>query len=275
MSDAAIKNNEIILQQQPYPEKDALEIIEKRLALFDRLMGVAIKTTSQSDWIDQNGKPYLQGSGAEKVARRFAVRIFDTVIEREELQDEKGRYYMYTAFGKFSLSERDTIDAVGTCSSRDPFFSKGGKVETADIDMGNIKKSAYTNCIVNGITKLLGLRNLTWEDLSRYGIGRDGKATVKYDKGASKAAATKSADNAEKGAKAPYWTSEYNGKNYIYARVGKHYSEEFIKNLGLQKSKNKEGLWFSENSQQIENALREECEAAEFSIREEAANGSV
>lgn len=262
-----------IVNQEVESMSDALEIIQSRNILFDRIMSVAIKATNPSDWIDQNGKPYLQGSGAEKVARRFGVKIFDTVAEREDLEDEKGKYYLYTVTGKAAFSDRDSIEAFGTCSSRDQFFAKrkdnNGEsffLPSSEIDMGNIKKSAYTNFLGNAITRLLGIRNLSWADLDKHGITREGKTSIAYDKGASKAAATKKSTNAEKDTKKPYWTSEYNGKIYIYARTGKHFSEEFLRNLGLSKSQKKEGLYYSVSTPDFENALIDEFTAAEETL---------
>lgn len=268
------KSREITVSEQS--PADALEIIQSRNLLFDRIMAVAIKSTSATDWIDQNGKPYLQGSGAEKVARRFGVKIFDTAIEREDLEDEKGKYYFYTCTGKAALSERDVIEAIGTCSSRDPFFSHGGKLGTADVDIGNIKKSAYTNFLGNAITRLLGIRNLTWETLANFGVTRNGKLSVAYDKGASKASSTKKADNTEKSAKIPFWTSEYNGKTYLFARVGQHFDAEFLKNLGFKQGKS-EGTLNRIDQDDIRNALRDEYDAAEEAIamrREEGTNAT-
>lgn len=271
----AVVNLDQGIEDGPVLSQDALAIIEQRSALFDRIMAVALKATSASDWIDQNGKPYLQGSGSEKVARRFGLRIYDVVIEREDLRDEDGSYYLYTVTGKISLSTRDTIESIGTCSSRDSFFSHAGKLTTAQVDIGNIKKSAYSNFLGNGITRLLGIRNLTWEELAKHGITRDGKAGVRYDGGASKASSTKTAKNAESDAKKPYWTSEWNGKNYIHARVGGHLSEEFLTNLGMKPSQKTPGQFSATSSQNLLNALADECEAAEAALREEAVNGTA
>lgn len=265
------ESTDIVKSESGQSMTDALEIIQSRNILFDKIMQVAIRATSPGDWINQNGKPYLQGSGAEKVARRFGVKIFDTIIEREEIEDEKGKYYLYTVIGKAALSDRDVIDAIGTCSSRDAFFSHGNKLSMADVDIGNVKKAAYTNFMGNAITRLLGIRNLTWDELSKHGIGQNGKATIKYDGGASKAATTKKAANAEQQSKKPFWTSDYNGKNFLFASVGKHFSDEFLLNLGFKESKTA-GKYFTTYSQEIEGALEEECQAAEVAIREEAAS---
>ena len=44
-----------------------------------------------------------------------------------------------------------------------------------------MKKAAYTNCIGNGITRLLGLRNISYEDLEKVaGIKREQITQIEY-----------------------------------------------------------------------------------------------
>ncbi len=247
--------------------EDALEIIERRNALFQRVMQVAIQTTSPGDWVDQDGKPYLQGSGAEKVARRFAVRVYDVNHDLENHTDDRGPYYMYITTGKVGLGTgKESIEAIGTCSSRDNLFSHGGKKDLKDVDRGNIMKKSYTNFLVNGITRLLGIRNLTWDELAKYGISKNGKASVQYKGASEKAAATKTAEKAEKESSKPFWTSEYNGKLYIHAREGEHFGAEYLQNMGFKASK-KAGNWNTMHTPDIEAALNDEYIAAEAEMR--------
>ena len=209
---------------------DALDIIDKRSAIFEKVLAVAVNATNSNDWKDMGGKPYLESSGCEKAARRFGVSIYDVTIEREDLNDDNGRYYLYTVMGKASLGN-ESIESIGTCSSRDKFFatniewftnkdgerkSKKTNKPIQDVDIANIKKKAYTNFMGNAVRKLLGLNNMTWEMLEKYGIGKGGSVTkVAFDKGASKAAVTKTSQLAESNAKKPFWTSEYQGKNTL------------------------------------------------------------
>lgn len=245
---------------------DVLDIIESRNAIFMRVMSVAIQATNPSDWIDQDGKPYLQGSGAEKVARRFAVRVYDVSHELENHSDDNGNYYMYITTGKVGLgSGKESIEAVGTCSSRDKLFSHGGKKKLEDVDRGNVMKKSYTNFLVNGITRLLGIRNLTWAELEKYGITKNGKG-VNYKGQAQKAAETKTATKAESGSKKPYWFSDYNGKSYLHAKIGAHFSNEFLSNLGMKASTKTAGQYSAIHSPELENALEEEFIAAEESL---------
>lgn len=163
------------------------EKAEKRIEAVNKIKLMALRVTNAHDWVDQGGKPYLQASGGEKVARLFGISwtISEPVYETEE-----GGHFSYTYNGSFSLSGA-TIEAVGTRSSKDGFFKKyGPKDENGDkttlppseIDKGDVKKSAYTNLIGNGITRLLGIRNLTWEDLEVAGIMKGNVGRVDYKK---------------------------------------------------------------------------------------------
>ncbi len=162
------------------------EQAERRIDAMNKIKRVAIKLTNKHDWTNQGGKPYLQVSGAEKIARMFGIswRISEPIRE-----DMEGGHFSYTYKGNFSLAGA-TIEAIGTRSSKDGFFKKySGKgddrveLPASEIDRGDVKKSAYTNCIGNGITRLLGIRNLTYEDLQEFaGITPDMIGKVDYKK---------------------------------------------------------------------------------------------
>jgi hypothetical protein len=93
--------------------------------------------------------------------------------------------------GEFSLGGR-TIEVEGTRSSKDSFFNRydynapkvNGKaplLPPSSIDKGDVKKAALTNLYGNGITRILGIRNLTWADLEEYaGIKKDDCGKVDY-----------------------------------------------------------------------------------------------
>lgn len=154
------------------------ERAEKRIDAVNKLKKLALKVTSRYDWTDQQGRPYMQVSGAEKVARLFGVswQLDEPVFEMEDSGN-----FSYTYKGTFSISGT-TIEAIGTRSSKDGFFNRGGKLPLAEIDKGDLKKAAFTNCIGSGITRLLGIRNLTWEDLAEVGITPDNVQKIDYKK---------------------------------------------------------------------------------------------
>lgn len=160
---------------------------EKRLEALNKIKKVALKLTNAHDWVDESGRPYLQASGAEKVARLFGIswRISEPI--KEELE---GGHFSYTYKGEFALGGA-SIEAIGTRSSKDGFFKKykyAGderlELPASEIDRGDVKKSAYTNLLGNGITRLLGIRNLTYDDLKEYaGITQDQVTRVEFKKG--------------------------------------------------------------------------------------------
>ncbi|MCJ7669555.1 MAG: hypothetical protein MUO61_03440 [Dehalococcoidia bacterium] len=160
---------------------------EKRLEALNKIKKVALKLTNPHDWVDESGRPYLQASGAEKVARLFGIswRISEPI--KEELE---GGHFSYTYKGEFALGGA-SIEAIGTRSSKDGFFKKykyAGderlELPASEIDRGDVKKSAYTNLLGNGITRLLGIRNLTYDDLKEYAnITQDQVTRVEFKKG--------------------------------------------------------------------------------------------
>lgn len=163
---------------------------EKRIDAMVKIKKLALKMTNPHDWTNQGDRPYLQASGSEKVGRLFGIswRIDEPVFEKEE-----DGHFSYTYKGYFTLGGV-TIEAIGTRSSRDGFFKKyDGKGEDRKelppsmIDKGDVKKSAYTNLLGNGITRILGLRNLTWEDLLEFaGITKDQVSSVDFKKNGKK-----------------------------------------------------------------------------------------
>ena len=157
---------------------------ERRVEAINKIKQYSLRLTQPGDWVDQNGRPYLQVSGAEKIARLFGIswRIDEPI--REELE---GGHYIYTYKGYFSLAGAE-IEAIGSRSSKDPFFKRyvyvnGQRKELppSEIDPGDVKKAAYTNCIGNGITRLLGLRNISYDDLEKVaGIKREQITHIRY-----------------------------------------------------------------------------------------------
>ena len=158
---------------------------EKQIQAIVKIKSIVLKVTNPQDWIDQSGRPYLQASGGEKVARIFGI---SWTIGEPVLEYEPDGHFSYTYKGTFTLSGIG-IEAIGTRSSKDGFFKKYGQdaitgekelLPPSEIDKGDIKKSAYTNCIGNGITRLLGIRNLTWEEVQAGGIDKSKTGAVKY-----------------------------------------------------------------------------------------------
>lgn len=148
---------------------DVANRADKYIEAMKKVKSIVFKITNNRDWIDEQGKPYLQVSGAEKVAAVFRISwSFPEDAKFEQLDDG---HFMYTVKGIFSMGNVK-IEAYGTRSSSDPFFGRkhGEDVAPSEIDRASVKKSAITNCIGNGITRILGIRNLTWDELQESGI---------------------------------------------------------------------------------------------------------
>ena len=143
---------------------------EKRVEAVNKIKILALKVTNERDWTDQGGHPYLQVSGAEKVARLFGISWRLDEPTREEHSDG---HFSYTFKGYFSMGTAE-IEVVGTRSSQDPFFAghRDHPKPPSEIDRNDVKKGAMTNCLGNGISRLLGIRNMTWEEIKDGGVDR-------------------------------------------------------------------------------------------------------
>ncbi len=168
---------------------------ERRVDAVMKIKRVALKVTNARDWTDQQGNPYLQVSGSEKIANLFNIswRIDEPIVD-----EESGGHYTYSYKGYFSLGSR-SIEAEGSRSSRDGFFTqyhyeeKEGKTEKKEVSISDrtnkrdVKMAALTNLFGNGITRILGIRNLTWEDLKEFaGITKEQVTAIQYKKGGEK-----------------------------------------------------------------------------------------
>ncbi len=183
------RNVEIVHQPshpEPAADVDLLAVIERRNEMMGRILDYAIKATHAGQWVDQSGKPYPTAPAAEVMARRCAVSIKNVQTNKVPSSDDKGPFYLYVVTATASLpGGYDSIEAMGTCSSRDTFLgteTKAGR-NLSDIDEGNILKAAYSNMLVNAITRLLGVRNITWDRLAELGIDQGKVAKVEYHSG--------------------------------------------------------------------------------------------
>lgn len=164
------------------------KMAEARIDAVIKIKQLALKVTNATDWTDQQDKPYLQVSGAEKVANLFNISW--SFLTAEPLyEEEPDGHYTFTFKGRFSMGGR-SIEVEGSRSSKDSFFKqniyKNGQFDrekTVDErdNKRDVKMAALTNLLGNGITRLLGIRNLTWEDLEKFAsIKKEDVGKVKY-----------------------------------------------------------------------------------------------
>ena len=176
--------------------------IEKNIALFNRIKQVALKLTKPSDWKNLGGSPYLMDRGAENVAIAFGVDISEVRLALEWAEDNKGHYYTYVASGKaFSKKLGRYVEDMGVCSQRDRFFGWDSTTRAwrpiEDVDMANIRRKAVTNLYIRLIKRVIGLMNVTFDDLKAAGIDPEKLGKVEYVAGRARAEAELSEDAKE------------------------------------------------------------------------------
>lgn len=146
---------------------------EQYIDAMNRIMDAALKITNELDWVLIGGKPYLQESGATKVARLFGISI--QLIGKPVIECDQQGYRTYTYKARFMLKDQ-FVECEGSRSMKEDFFAgkhdKDGKIKKPDeIDERDVKMAAYTNCINNGIKRLIpNLRNIDVDTLERAGL---------------------------------------------------------------------------------------------------------
>lgn len=145
------------------------EEAEKRVDAINKIMSAVLKVTTAKDWVIIGGTPYLQESGATKVARVFGV---SWEMERPIVEVDTEGYKTYIYKGKFSMRGQ-SIEVEGSRRMKDSFFagSKENRKKPDEIDEHDVRLAAYSNCVNNGIKRLIpGLRNLDINTLKDSGL---------------------------------------------------------------------------------------------------------
>lgn len=145
---------------------------EQYIEAMNRIMDAALKITTEYDWILIGGKPYLQESGTTKVARLFGISI--QLIGQPLVEFDNEGYKTFTYKARFMFKDQ-FIECEGSRSMKDDFFAKAGKDKPLkkpdEIDERDVKMAAYTNCLNNGIKRLIpNLRNIDVSALEKAGL---------------------------------------------------------------------------------------------------------
>ena len=161
---------------------------EQYIDAMNRIMDAALRITNEYDWVLIGGKPYLQESGTTKVARLFGISY--TILDQSVTMDNEG-YKTFTYKARFMLKDQ-FIECEGSRSMRDDFFAKSGKdnplKKPDEIDERDVKMAAYTNCVNNGIKRIIpNLRNIDVAALERAGLDVNKIAGYTFKSGGKKA----------------------------------------------------------------------------------------
>ncbi|MEO0132614.1 MAG: hypothetical protein ABIK73_06790 [candidate division WOR-3 bacterium] len=170
---------EAVSQAEPLPNPMlAVQRAQEMQEAIRKVLRIAVQQTNPEDWVDQGDKPYLTAAGAEKIRVLFGIsfKIVPTGQSTPYLiENHPDGHYTITFEGEFTFAGQ-TISVIGSRSSNDPFFCKryinGREVQLPpqEIDIKDVIMAAYSNLIMNGITRILGIRNLTWEMLRDAGL---------------------------------------------------------------------------------------------------------
>ena len=146
---------------------------DKRVAALKTLRLASIRATNNHDWVDQSGNPYLQASGGQKIAPLWGIGW--QIIGHSKTVSSDADSYIWTTILRLTDPTGRIVEAIGTLSSKDDLFAKRGDtyLPMSEVDEPSIKKASATNCLARGISEMVGLRNITWEELAEHGITRD------------------------------------------------------------------------------------------------------
>lgn len=189
---AVVRNEQDALLGMDYDNVLALaERADKMVAALNRIMAAAIRVTTPKDWVIIGGTPYLQESGATKVARLFGIG-WQIEPGYPQVERDADGYPTYTYRMTFRMGNQ-SIEAEGMRSARDEFFAgkrtdRNGnslRQKSADeIDLADVKRAAYTNCLNRGIKAILpGLRNLDAAAIEANGVSLGGSAGYTFRNG--------------------------------------------------------------------------------------------
>jgi hypothetical protein len=171
--------------QEGDPE-DQLRFLEKKAQLAPRfkaaIQTILVNFTYPEDWkaFGSGDKETicLTSAGAERVARQFNIKFYETKSRKELIDDNIGKGYRYVFEGKAAMNDR-IIYAQGVYSTRDKFLGYANEKwkDIADINENHIRNAAYHIYLGNGIKGLLGLRGMPrarWEEI----FGKSGESTA-------------------------------------------------------------------------------------------------
>lgn len=111
-----------------------------------------------------DAKPYLLKSAWRRMARFFGLMI--DIEGREKIGD--GEDYIWTYRYRITHPRGAYVVSEGVCSSKDSFFTKGGRVTADEAD---VMLKAQTVAINRGVSDLLGSGEVSGEEMMKVSGG--------------------------------------------------------------------------------------------------------
>jgi hypothetical protein len=167
---------------------DSAKAIARIQAVSSVIQGctlASLQRTNHLDWRKMGDKFYMEASGAQKIRPIWGIYYRNRQVTREPYPDGN---YAYLVTGKVGSKVLDqlygevVIEVDGGRSSNDPFFK--GKDGNKEVDPLDVRKASLTNWEARAVTSLLGLKNVSAEDLKKNGVNVEAVQSVEYQKGA-------------------------------------------------------------------------------------------
>ena len=138
--------------------------LKRALEVFNKFTEFKQKLLSKDDYlyIGKDGKPTDKKHAAAEYIKKSGWRKFSTVFNldcqilsksREAHEDPEGLYYVWTYAVRVTAPNGRFQDAEGVATSRDPFFTKGGKQVPEE---KNIMLKSQTVAFNRAISDLIG-----------------------------------------------------------------------------------------------------------------------
>ena len=156
----------VIIQHMAQPMEIVAPMVDvdQAVEIFNKFTEFKQKLLSTDDYlyIGKDGKPTNKKQGATEYIKKSGWRKFGMVFNldckilsksREIYEDPEGLYYVWTYAVRVTAPNGRFQDAEGAATSRDPFFTKGGRQSPEE---KNIMLKAQTIGFNRAISDLIG-----------------------------------------------------------------------------------------------------------------------
>lgn len=174
---------------------EALPLLANR---YEKLREICLKhvVNKPGDWNlwgseRQGFRPRMNDGAASKLLSFSGIKMVGGETRKEMLTQSDGKQkYIVWHEATFISPLGGELTALGSCASDDPFVASRYEYDPAehrkvkkeipheDVAYDNVVKAARANCLVNGVSALLGLKNVEVEELHEMGINTDAIETV-------------------------------------------------------------------------------------------------
>jgi len=148
-----------------------IDPIQQNIERTKTLIGWVMSFTGPKDWvIYNNGVAYLKATGAERIATLMNIKWTRPEYITDDFKDENGKIIerLVTCRSDFTLNNggyNRSIEGIeGYASTKDTTVNKF-KMPAKEVSLKDLKKVAYSKMILEGIRRLLGIRELPVEYL--------------------------------------------------------------------------------------------------------------